>query len=77
MYDGLRYNYTNEITWYVRFQLPHQESANCHIKNRPTATLKIGQLPHLLLKKWLNLRAQKGQAPLCPPCHPECSRGSL
>ena len=27
-------------------QLPHQESANCHINNRPTATLKIGQLPH-------------------------------
>ena len=37
-------------------QLPHQESANCHISNRPTATLKIGQLPHLLLKKWLNLK---------------------
>jgi len=29
-------------------QLPHQESANCHIKNQPTATSKIGQLPHLL-----------------------------
>ena len=41
MYDGLRYNYTNEITWYVRFQLPHQESANCHIKNRPTATFIV------------------------------------
>ena len=27
-------------------QLPHQESANCHIKNQPTVTLKIGQLPH-------------------------------
>jgi hypothetical protein len=27
-------------------QLPHQESANCHIKNRPTATSRIGQLPH-------------------------------
>ena len=37
-------------------QLPHQESANCHIKNRPTATSRIGQLPHLLLKKWLNLK---------------------
>lgn len=23
-------------------QLPHQESANCHIKNRPTATSRIG-----------------------------------
>ena len=22
------------------------KSANCHIKNRPTVTLKIGQLPH-------------------------------
>ena len=37
-------------------QLPHRESANRHIKNRPTVTLKIGQLPHLLLKKWLNLK---------------------
>ena len=27
-------------------QLPHQDTANCHIKNRPTVTLKIGQLSH-------------------------------
>ena len=40
----------------IECQLPHQESANCHIKNHPTVTLKIGQLPHLLLKKWLNLK---------------------
>ena len=37
-------------------QITKRESANCHIKNRPTVTLKIGQLPHLLLKKWLNLK---------------------
>ena len=37
-------------------QITKRVSANCHIKNRPTATLKIGQLPHLLLKKWLNLK---------------------
>jgi hypothetical protein len=27
-------------------QLPHQESANCHIKNQPTATSRISQLSH-------------------------------
>ena len=27
-------------------QLSHQESANCHIKTRPTATSRISQLSH-------------------------------
>ncbi len=37
-------------------QITKRDTANCHIKNRPTTTLKICQLPHLLLKKWLNLK---------------------
>ena len=37
-------------------QITKRDTANCHIKNQPTATSRISQLPHLLLKKWLNLK---------------------
>lgn len=53
--DTLRKTLKSLVTT-TQMKSPGMYVSNCHIKNRPTATLKIGQLPHLLLKKWLNLK---------------------